>query len=481
MTRPFSISLRASLWAAPWAAVVVAAACSSPTNGTSVISQGSGSTASTGVGPSGDGSGSNAGAAGASGGIIGSAGSVATGASGAIGGSAGSIAASGSSGAGGTGAGSGSSAAGTTSGTGSAGASSGASTSGAPSGSSVGGGSGSVTTTLPHGGSAGCGLAPNGANSGGFTNHKITIPSCGDAGLSYPNCIAANFAPGGRDYLNANGEDYNHRDYSIQLPGTFNPNTPVPIFFGGGGCGGTPPQNGNGFGVGATGAIEVGLSYINGCFADGGTYCAQTPEAADCDQGPELPYFLAVLAQVEAAFCVDRGNVFVGGYSSGGWEGFTLGCGGADVVRGIVTEEGGLRNHQPACTGPVAALMVAGELDSTNPIGPLVMGMPYTPANMTVQNVNGTIQAEDSFGSAPGRDAILQRNGCTGTTTAPYDPNYPACVQYTGCPAAYPVVWCPLPGAGHNDSSYNGVNYSPGSVKNDPLMWNFLSKLPVVE
>jgi hypothetical protein len=323
-----SLSLRASLWAAPWAAVVVAAACSSPTNRTAVANQGSGSTASTSgsdVGASGGGSGSNAGAAGASGGIIGAAGSVVTGASGAssgIGGSAGAIASSGDAtgGAGGTGAGSGSIAAGTSSGTGSTGASS-TSTSGAASGSSSGGGSGSVTTTLPHGGSAGCGLAPNGANSGGFTNHKITIPSCGDAGLSYPSCIPANFAPGGRDYLNANGEDYNHRDYSIQLPGNFNPNTPVPIFFGGGGCGGTPPQNGNGFGVGATGAIEVGLSYINGCFADGGTYCAQTPEAADCDQGPELPYFLAVLAQVEAAFCVDRGNVFVGGYSSGGWRG----------------------------------------------------------------------------------------------------------------------------------------------------------------
>jgi poly(3-hydroxybutyrate) depolymerase len=220
---------------------------------------------------------------------------------------------------------------------------------------------------------------------------------------------------------------------------------------------------------------------INGCFADGGTYCApSSANAADCDQGPELPYFLAILAQVEAAFCVDRGNVFVGGFSSGAWESYTLGCGGAIAVRGIVTDEGGWRNHQPSCTGPVAALLVAGDLDSDNPIGPLVMGMPYAPANMTAQNVDGAIQSLDSFGSAPGRDAILSRNGCVGTATAAYDPNYPECMQYTGCPAAYPVVWCPLPGAGHNDSSSGGVNYSPGSAKNDPLMWSFLSKLPAV-
>jgi poly(3-hydroxybutyrate) depolymerase len=184
------------------------------------------------------------------------------------------------------------------------------------------------------------------------------------------------------------------------------------------------------------------------------------------------------LAQVEAAFCVDRGRVFVGGFSSGAWEAFTLGCGGADAIRGIVTDEGGWRNHQPPCTGPVAALMVAGELDSENPIGPLVMGMAYAPAQMSVQAVNNNIQSEDSFGSAPGRDAILSRNGCIGTATATHDPNYPDCQQYTGCPAEYPVVWCPLPSAAHNTSSDNGINYSPGSVQNDPLMWSFLSKLP---
>jgi len=28
-------------------------------------------------------------------------------------------------------------------------------------------------------------------------------------------------------------------------------------------------------------------------------------------------------------------------------------------------------------------------------------------------------------------------------------------ILYTGCPAAYPVVWCALPGVGHNSSSSN--------------------------
>jgi hypothetical protein len=101
-------------------------------------------------------------------------------------------------------------------------------------------------------------------------------------------------------------------------------------------------------------------------------------------------------------------------------------------------------------------MLVAGEADTVNPIGPLA-----------------TISTSlDSYGSAPGRDDILMRNGCVGTATKVWDAAYPACMQYTGCPAAYPVVWCPLPGQGHNSSTYNNVQYSPGG------MWKLLGSLP---
>src|SRR6185369_13711123 len=101
----------------------------------------------------------------------------------------------------------------------------------------------------------------------------------------------------------------------------------------------------------------------------------------------------------------------------GAWESYLLGCARAGVVRGIGTAEGGLRLTRPPCTdSPVAAMLVAGLQDTENPIGPLDM-----PKN-------------DSYGSAPARDDILARNGCVGTATTPWDPQFPACVQYTGCP-----------------------------------------------
>jgi polyhydroxybutyrate depolymerase len=466
------------LAALPWAGLLVAAACSSsnlPPN--TVISSGSeasgtqgessGSGAQSGAAaPSGQGSGGTAGAvSGSSSGVAGSG----TIPSGGMGGSETGESGAGASGAGGS--------------TGSGGGSpdSGVGASGATFDSGEAGGDAASTSTFPHGPSTGCGQALGTVNSSSFTNTKIMIPTCG-GGLTYPDCIDPHFAPGfmpasASSYATSNGEDYNNRDYSIELPANYDPNTAYPIFFGGAGCG----AGGNGFDVSSTGAIKVHLSIMNDCFADGGTSCAgSAANEPNCKMGPELPYFRAVLAQVESKFCVDRARVFVGGYSSGAWEANTLGCGAANQIRGTTTLEGGWRNDQPACTGPVAALMVVGGVDGTNPIGPLVENMPYPAGGLSASQVNSTISDLDSNGSAPARDAVLQRNHCVGTATAPYDPKYPDCVKYTGCPAEYPVVWCEIPMCAHICSTDNNVNYSPGSVQGDPLMWSFLSSLPAV-
>jgi polyhydroxybutyrate depolymerase len=191
---------------------------------------------------------------------------------------------------------------------------------------------------------------------------------------------------------------------------------------------------------------------------------------------PEVPYFYALLADVESKYCIEKSKVYVGGYSSGGWETYTLGCAAAEVIAGIVPVNGGLRNHRPSCTGPIPALMVAGAADTDNPVGPLVMDMAYAPANLSAATVNQDIASLDSNGTAPARDAILARNGCVGTATAQYDPAFPLCVKYTGCPANAPVVWCSVTGAGHQSPSYQGVMYYP-STGASSLQWNFLTKL----
>jgi polyhydroxybutyrate depolymerase len=327
--------------------------------------------------------------------------------------------------------------------------------------------------------SAGCGVAPPPDAGTAFIDYDVTIPGCTGSGRIYPDCIVDAFAPGGVAYASygnaTNGKtyDYEHRDYTVVLPANYDPQAAYPVFFGAGGCGGTPPLRSGGFNLGATNAIRIGLSYVNICFADGGLTCA-SPAAnlGLCAQNPEVPYLKAVLDEVEARYCIDTGRVFAGGYESGAFEAQTMACALGNRLRGVLTADGGGAHvHRPPCTGPVAALMVQGLGDTETPVGPLAPDV----IDMDTGVANGPYSAWDSAGTVSGRDDLLQRNGCVGTATAPYDASHPACVRYTGCPSEYPVVWCPLPGAGLNQYTYGGVSYFSAT---DALTWPFLSGLP---
>jgi len=378
-------------------------------------------------------------------------------------------------------------------GTGPSGSASGASTtgsamtSGSPNdsgpGDSMAGETGASTTSFPHGPSMGCGSQPpTGVNANNLAIQSVSVTSCGTGPVT-PNCVSPDFSPGGVGYIKSGQWDFNNRNYGLQLPSNYNPTTPYPLILEGGGCTGGPTDNGGGYNAGEGGsAIRVGLSYVAQCFADGGVWAGMpagfgcSPDEAHvaiCENTPEVPYINAVLDYLESHLCVDLGKVFIGGYSSGAWESSTVSCALANRIRGMSTTFGGMRIHRPACTGPTAALMLVGADDNSNPIGPLVMGMPLPAVGLSATDVNDDIIFLDSNGSAPMRDELLVRNGCTGTATAMYDAAYPQCVTYTGCPAAYPVVWCDLAGVGHGGGGVtsNGVMYAPAA-------WNFLSKLP---
>jgi poly(3-hydroxybutyrate) depolymerase len=200
--------------------------------------------------------------------------------------------------------------------------------------------------------------------------------------------------------------------------------------FGGGGCGGALTSNGNsgGFGVlpaNNMNAIQIGLSYV---WPQGGGACFYENGA----NNPDLPYFDSVLREIEANYCVDRGKVFVGGYSSGGWLSYMLAFArGGSVVRGISPAAGGLHpvaSRPPDTMMPTAGLLLTGAVDTANP-------------------------ATGPTGSDAARDLMLMYNGCKGTDTVPWETpcNGCACVRYTGCPAAFPIVRCRPPGQGHTD------------------------------
>jgi poly(3-hydroxybutyrate) depolymerase len=331
-------------------------------------------------------------------------------------------------------------------------------------------GAGGAGSMIARGRSAGCGMPPAANDStSNFVLKEIHV-----TGVTNPAYLA-----GGVIYKSFNipsGKyDFQFRPYSVKLPKNYDPTKAYPVVLGGGGCGGTASNFANNPGGGYqpdnTGSsLQVGLQYVDRCFADGGGDFAKN-KLLDT---PEVPYVRQVIAEVENHYCVDKSMVFETGTSSGGWESFTTGCAAGDLIRAIGPVSGGLRMTRPPCTGPQAAIMVESLGDTANPIGPIV---PFD-------------QSLDSAGSAPARDEILKRNGCVApdyvfdysdTTTklgsAPHDtwdPMYPRCVKYTGCPAAYPVVWCALQGCGHQCDNQGTVSYRTAIWQ----FWMSLGSLP---
>ncbi|HEX2880144.1 MAG TPA: hypothetical protein VHO25_11500, partial [Polyangiaceae bacterium] len=240
-----------------------------------------------------------------------------------------------------------------------------------------------------------------------FVRHDIAVTGVDPA-------FIAEFPP---SEGNNGGYTWEMRNYFVRLPAGYDPNTAYPVTFGGGGCGNTNGLSGQGGGqqAGDIESIRIGMSYVyNGgaCFED------------DQANTPEVPYFDAMMAEISANYCVNLEKVFVGGWSSGAWEAYTLGLARGGVIRGIAAGAGGLRLERPSPSGvPIAAILLTGTGDNTNPI-------------------------DGPEGSALARDEILATNGCVGTDTTPFAASNNNCVQYTGCPAAFPVVWC-TPNDGH--------------------------------
>ncbi len=129
----------------------------------------------------------------------------------------------------------------------------------------------------------------------------------------------------------------------------------------------------------------------------------------------DLIFFDAMLAEVSAAYCVDRARVFAAGHSFGAYMTNEVGCQRAGVVRAIAAVSGGTLGTR--CVGTTAAWLAHGTNDGTVP------------------------QSE----GARARDHWRTTNGCASTTT-PVAPE--GCVSYEGCTAGAPVTWCSFTG-GH--------------------------------
>jgi poly(3-hydroxybutyrate) depolymerase len=137
----------------------------------------------------------------------------------------------------------------------------------------------------------------------------------------------------------------------------------------------------------------------------------------------DMAYFDALVAKLQAEYCIDRDRILATGQSYGALITNALGCYKGDVLRAIAVAAG---------SGPRASTC----LD-----------------RVAVWITHGMDDGNVDFASGEGsRDFWVRANGCT-TTTAPGDPAQ--CLNYQGCMPGYPVIWCPHVGdAGHQIPSF---------------------------
>ena len=217
------------------------------------------------------------------------------------------------------------------------------------------------------------------------------------------------------------------RDYFIRVPTGYDPMKPYPVIYQQHGCSSSPNRETNN--VPLDGQVGANAIIVRGKAAG---QCWDTAIA-----GPDIPYWDAMVADVEAKWCIDAAKRYATGYSSGSFMTHRLGCIRADKLRGFATIAGG--QAESNCPANIAALLIHDANDNT-------------------VNISASIAA---------RDSLLTRNGCD-KVTPPTATDHPPCVAYSGCAAGKPVVWCQTAGQDHSRQDQLAA----------PIFWDFLSKLP---
>ncbi|MFO0612465.1 MAG: hypothetical protein U0414_07750 [Polyangiaceae bacterium] len=214
------------------------------------------------------------------------------------------------------------------------------------------------------------------------------------------------------------------RDYFLYLPPGYDPTRAYPVVYQFHGCSSSPNKEDN----------NVPIEKHSG----GDAIIVRGRAVGDCwdssSNGPDVAFFDAMVAAIEAGYCADTPRRVAAGYSSGSFMTHALACARGDALRAVASIAGGQTGSN--CTGDVAALLIHDQDD-------------------------GTVNISASIGA---RDQYLAANGCA-MTTQPFDPA--PCMQYDGCKAGDPVVWCQTSGKGHDRQ--DGLA--------GPAFWNFLSKL----
>jgi poly(3-hydroxybutyrate) depolymerase len=145
--------------------------------------------------------------------------------------------------------------------------------------------------------------------------------------------------------------------------------------------------------------------------------------------GRDIRFMRNLISQVQQGTCTDPQRVFATGFSFGGMMSTAIGCEMGDVVRAIAPLAGSVWSGCGNSTHRVAAIFDHAMDDNV---------VPYSAGE----------QARNTF---------VSRNSCS-ATTVPIGTN--GCVEYQGCSAGKPVVWC-----GHATGGHWPPNFAASETK----------------
>jgi len=143
----------------------------------------------------------------------------------------------------------------------------------------------------------------------------------------------------------------------------------------------------------------------------------------------DFAFVEALIESLASRLPIDRGRVFLSGYSSGGFFANVFACHKSGLVRAIASNAGGAPYNQ----------------DGTWP-----NGYPKCPAQAPVATI--ALHGTDDHGVTldSGRFSAEYWAYVNGCKTDELEPTgYDECKAYRGCPGGKAVAWCVVPGLGH--------------------------------
>jgi polyhydroxybutyrate depolymerase len=239
------------------------------------------------------------------------------------------------------------------------------------------------------------------------------------------------------------------RYYLVYTPADYDPNTPLPLVMALHGANMNnwwAANDASGFNLIQASNDQAILVYPQGTGDPPGTTSHWGDTNSGWDPTPtsnDVQFIEALLASIQADYCIATNRIFITGFSAGAWTTMNLACSHWNVFRAFAPVAGWGPGDMTTGHG---ATPYCDDADAAVPI-------------LITQGTTDDIVVPDVCGEAS-RDFWIERDGCT-TSTSPTSTS--GCVAYQGCRSGLAVVYC----------THGGSHMVPGNA--GAYIWEFFS------